>query len=111
MQAFGRVFRIGQKKETSLLRVFAEHTIDEKMDRMQQEKTKAIEAIMCGNNDGSARPTTNELLQLFFLGDGDNQFVIANERPDERKKTILQDNAYMMWNKEDDDQKSRRRWC
>jgi hypothetical protein len=110
MQAFGRVFRIGQKEKTSLLRLIATDTVDEKMDSMQEAKTKAIQAVMGGAGDPNKRPSLQELMELFDIGDTENPFVIADERKDERNKTILQDNAYMRWNGGDDEQRGKRRW-
>lgn len=44
-QAFGRVNRIGQQKETHCVRLFAEGTIDERMNVLQKKKKKQQSAI------------------------------------------------------------------
>lgn len=44
-QAFGRVNRIGQEKETHCVRLFAEGTVDERMNELQEEKKKQQSAI------------------------------------------------------------------
>lgn len=44
-QAFGRVNRIGQQKETHCVRFIAEGTIDEAMDELQQTKKQQQSAI------------------------------------------------------------------
>ncbi|KAL7627311.1 hypothetical protein AAE478_001503 [Parahypoxylon ruwenzoriense] len=41
-QAFGRVYRIGQRKETHLLRIVAKNTIDEKIVSVQEAKLSNI---------------------------------------------------------------------
>ncbi|KAI5861967.1 P-loop containing nucleoside triphosphate hydrolase protein [Durotheca rogersii] len=45
-QAFGRVYRIGQTKETYLVRIMAKDTIDEKVYQAQVTKHKAISQIL-----------------------------------------------------------------
>ncbi|KAG8162112.1 hypothetical protein KVR01_007877 [Diaporthe batatas] len=44
-QAFGRVNRIGQQKETHCVRLFAEGTIDDRMNDLQKKKKKQQSAI------------------------------------------------------------------
>ncbi|KAI1171190.1 P-loop containing nucleoside triphosphate hydrolase protein [Nemania sp. FL0916] len=46
MQAFARVFRIGQTKETHFLRIIAQGTIDERMEALQQVKMKNIDNVL-----------------------------------------------------------------
>ncbi len=41
-QAFGRIKRHGQRKETHLIRLFAEDTIDERIWTLQHDKTAEI---------------------------------------------------------------------
>jgi hypothetical protein len=41
-QAFGRVFRIGQKKTTHNVRILARDTVDEDIDQMQDDKETEI---------------------------------------------------------------------
>src|ERR1700712_737445 len=45
-QAFGRVFRIGQKCKTSLVRLITERTIEERMIEMQKDKQSNIDKVM-----------------------------------------------------------------
>ncbi|KAI1152408.1 SNF2 family N-terminal domain-containing protein [Nemania diffusa] len=42
MQAFSRVFRIGQTKETHFLRIIAQNTIDNRLEAVQERKLKNI---------------------------------------------------------------------
>lgn len=44
-QAFGRVNRIGQRKETHCVRFLGEGTVDQSMDELQQTKKKQQSAI------------------------------------------------------------------
>ncbi|TAQ90570.1 hypothetical protein B7494_g1097 [Chlorociboria aeruginascens] len=65
-QAFGRIFRIGQNKETYMTRIVVRHSVDERLFQMQHHKLKTCEKAM---NDGGSRPTPNlglaELASLF----------------------------------------------
>lgn len=74
-QAFGRVNRIGQQKETHCVRLFAEGTIDERMRKLQEEKKKqqsAIAELEAGK--GLTAKTLRRLLdsQVKKEGDGDD---------------------------------------
>ncbi|KAI1735364.1 SNF2 family N-terminal domain-containing protein [Xylaria scruposa] len=46
MQAFARVFRISQNKETYLLRIIANNTIDNRMEALQKKKVKNISKVL-----------------------------------------------------------------
>lgn len=46
MQAFSRVFRIGQTKKTHFLRIITEGTIDNRIEALQEEKAKNINIAM-----------------------------------------------------------------
>ncbi|KAI1176782.1 P-loop containing nucleoside triphosphate hydrolase protein [Nemania sp. FL0916] len=73
LQAFGRIKRHGQTKETHLVRLFARSTIDERVRRIQNEKEEDIkEAIRQG---GKPKPLSLPE-KLFLMGKGD-----ANESP------------------------------
>ena len=47
-QAFGRVFRFGQKFETAMTRFVVENTVDERIVEMQEKKKEQIERVMDG---------------------------------------------------------------
>lgn len=106
-QAFGRVFRIGQKEKTSLLRLIAEDTIDEKILKMQNDKAKAIKGVMEGDA-GVASPTIHDLMALFAPDDVQEPFVVADEKENDRQCTILHDRAYTQWSNEAAGGRSRR---
>ncbi|KAI1753994.1 SNF2 family N-terminal domain-containing protein [Xylaria castorea] len=63
MQAFARVFRIGQGKETHFLRIVADNTIDNRMEALQEEKKENISRIL---EPGEKRKlSAEEILSLF----------------------------------------------
>ncbi|KAI0204928.1 P-loop containing nucleoside triphosphate hydrolase protein [Astrocystis sublimbata] len=63
LQAFARVFRIGQKKETHFMRIIAENTIDNRIEALQEEKTEKISKIM---EPGAERKlSVEEIVSLF----------------------------------------------
>ncbi|GAW25077.1 putative DNA repair protein rad5 protein [Rosellinia necatrix] len=81
MQAFGRVFRIGQTKETHFLRIIAEDTIDNRIETIQENKAKNISAVV---GPGKRKKlSTEELARLFdYLEtdeDGGPEGVTDNE--------------------------------
>src|SRR5215469_6068431 len=47
-QAFGRVFRFGQKFETAMTRFVVKNTVDQKIIEMQERKKEQIERVMDG---------------------------------------------------------------
>lgn len=47
-QAFGRIFRIGQKKETHMTRLVVKNTIDFRLLSMQLHKLKHLEKVVDG---------------------------------------------------------------
>ncbi|KAI0440532.1 SNF2 family N-terminal domain-containing protein [Xylaria telfairii] len=63
MQAFGRVFRIGQEKETHFLRIVAENTIDNRIEALQAQKKENISKIM--EPGEKWKPSTEEMVSLF----------------------------------------------
>ncbi|PNS17066.1 DNA repair protein RAD5 [Sphaceloma murrayae] len=63
-QAFSRCYRMGQTKETSLLQICVNDTIDERMEAIKGRKQGTID--MVGGNDGksSGKFTKDDLLKL-----------------------------------------------
>ena len=81
-QAFCRVFRIGQKRETHIQRFVVENSVDDNMIEMQDRKTALVERVL--GDDGQAREATsvNELMRLFGRVDTDeegHQFIYAED--------------------------------
>ncbi|KAF2671748.1 P-loop containing nucleoside triphosphate hydrolase protein [Microthyrium microscopicum] len=98
-QAFGRIFRIGQKQQTALLRVFAKDTIDERMYQMQEQKSAKIDAVMKNQGKNMA---PSELLKLFGniqSGDDGEYFVMCDETAP-AKAPMFEDGAYLQWDTE-----------
>ena len=65
MQAFGRVFRIGQEKETFITRFVIKNTVDEKLQALQQKKKDTIDAAIGDDGQRLAKLSLQELLRLF----------------------------------------------
>ncbi|KAI0518053.1 SNF2 family N-terminal domain-containing protein [Xylaria bambusicola] len=63
MQAFGRVFRIGQTKETHFRRIVADCTIDDRLVALQERKEENISKIM--ESGGKQNLSLEETLSLF----------------------------------------------
>ncbi|KAI1420125.1 P-loop containing nucleoside triphosphate hydrolase protein [Xylaria sp. FL1777] len=63
MQAFARVFRIGQTKETYFRRIVADATIDNRMEALQEEKEENISKLM--ESGGKKKLSIQDALSLF----------------------------------------------
>ncbi|CZS91311.1 related to protein RIS1 [Rhynchosporium graminicola] len=78
-QAFGRIFRIGQKKKTFMTRIVVRNTVDMRMLAMQVHKMQDIEKAIPQAGDMKERQnlTLNQLANLFgfLISDGDGQIV------------------------------------
>lgn len=78
-QAFGRVNRIGQQKETHCVHLIAKGTIDEAMSDLQQEKKKqqsAISELEAGK--GLTAKTLRRLLDDHVKNEGDGDGADAD---------------------------------
>ncbi|KAI8624296.1 P-loop containing nucleoside triphosphate hydrolase protein [Xylariaceae sp. FL1651] len=72
MQAFGRVKRHGQTKETHLVRLIAKDTMDEKLVELQVKKTAEIsEALMHGKK---SRTLSSGQCYSLLVGDSNEEF-------------------------------------
>ena len=66
-QASDRAHRIGQTRPVTVYRLISQHTIEEKIVRLHQEKRNLADQILSAS-DQSARFSTTELLQLIKEG-------------------------------------------
>ncbi|EAA28286.2 hypothetical protein GE21DRAFT_6067 [Neurospora crassa] len=64
-QAFGRVFRFGQKKESWFTRILAKNTIDKRIIDLQEDKLKAISKAIQTNDNTKHKLTDEEVGSLF----------------------------------------------
>ncbi|KAI9848067.1 MAG: hypothetical protein M1837_001169 [Sclerophora amabilis] len=74
-QAFGRVFRIGQHKETNFTRLAIRGTVDDRLLGMQKDKTRVVTQAM---NDTGRPPkplSVRQLATLFGLVDEDEDGI------------------------------------
>ncbi|KAI9775902.1 MAG: hypothetical protein M1835_005663 [Candelina submexicana] len=82
-QAFCRIFRIGQTEKTYITRFVVKNTVDEKLDLMQQEKSRIITHAMGDDGKRPGKLSLKELVRLFGpLGEGDEdikEFIIVDD--------------------------------
>ncbi|KAI9888275.1 MAG: hypothetical protein M1814_000778 [Vezdaea aestivalis] len=64
-QAFGRIFRIGQAKESTFLRLIVPGTIDERIIKIQARKQKIIDLAMSDPNEKVEPLKLEEALSIF----------------------------------------------
>ncbi|SCV53634.1 related to protein RIS1 [Fusarium fujikuroi] len=87
-QAFKRVYRTGQLKETHLVRIMAKDTIDERIIMLQDAKEEIIRAAL---QDGEMQPNFSNYLQLQMLFSGkDKQALIAEMEMETRARQAKQ---------------------
>ena len=80
-QAFGRVFRIGQTRETTLTHLVVRNSIDESMVQISASKQKEIDQVITESKRGSPLDVM-ELLRLFGPVQEDEEghpFLFAEE--------------------------------
>ncbi|KAI9877522.1 MAG: hypothetical protein M1830_003663 [Pleopsidium flavum] len=65
LQAFGRVFRIGQHKETHLTRIVVRNTVDDRLLKMQDDKIRVVDGAMMDDGRKVKPLTVEELASLF----------------------------------------------
>ena len=101
-QAFGRVFRIGQDQKTTLARMFAKNTVDERILKLQQKKQENIDAVMDPDvTFKKTKMTIKELLGLFGNVSQDDKgryFLVPEENVNQCP--IFDDDAYHIWDEE-----------
>ncbi|KAK3688097.1 P-loop containing nucleoside triphosphate hydrolase protein [Podospora appendiculata] len=64
-QAFGRVYHMGQTKETYFARIMAKNTIDERMANLQLEKLRVIGQTIKDQDSSKIPLTKEEIIGLF----------------------------------------------
>ncbi len=77
-QAFGRVHRIGQEKETHFAKIVVKDSIDERLVQMQEEKARAIARALGEDGKEERAVLTLEELGRLFGGD-ENEGVGGGE--------------------------------
>ncbi|KAF5694263.1 RIS1-like protein [Fusarium globosum] len=87
-QAFKRVYRTGQLKETHLVRIIAKDSMDERIIMLQDAKEEVIRAAL---QDGEMQPNFSNYLQLQMLFSGkDKETLIAEMEMAARAKQAKQ---------------------
>lgn len=84
-QAFGRVNRIGQKKETKLVRILARGTLDERLVMLQDAKAAIVSNVL---QDGGHEPTfSNELqLRILFTAKNKDDMIDGMQKSSRKRK-------------------------
>ncbi|VTO86631.1 unnamed protein product [Fusarium graminearum] len=84
-QAFGRVNRIGQKKETKLVRILARGTLDERLVMLQDAKAAIVSNVL---QDGGHEPTfSNELqLRMLFTAKNKDDMIDGMQKSSRKRK-------------------------
>ena len=67
-QAFGRVERIGQQKVSHLVRILSTANIDQRIARMQVDKSTKIDYALQDDGHTPVLPTDEKLGKLFAKG-------------------------------------------
>ncbi|KAI9790308.1 MAG: hypothetical protein M1833_001967 [Piccolia ochrophora] len=65
LQAFGRVYRIGQKKECAFIRTVVKNSVDDRLLGMQAHKIKIVDHAMMDDGTQVPKLDLNELVRLF----------------------------------------------
>jgi hypothetical protein len=82
-QAFGRIFRIGQIKETHMTRIVVRNTVDMRLLSMQMYKLKTCErAMQDGEKKDKAVLDLRDLARLFGFLKTDKDGAIVGIEPD-----------------------------
>ncbi|KAI9683632.1 MAG: hypothetical protein M1829_004937 [Trizodia sp. TS-e1964] len=110
-QAFCRIFRIGQERETYITRFVVRNSIDEKLLDMQKEKSRIIDAAIGDSNGGRSKEfTVDELLHLFGPvreeEDDGKEFIIVDDDVEEIEPPMAEGEPPILTNR---DSLSRRR--
>ena len=66
-QAEDRIYRIGQKKNVMIYRMIVEDSIEEKVQRLQKEKTDLYEDLLNGHE--TPMGLTAEIMQNLLMAD------------------------------------------
>ncbi|KAL2261278.1 hypothetical protein VTK26DRAFT_4482 [Humicola hyalothermophila] len=85
-QAFGRVHRIGQRKETYFVKIAVKDTVDERLLAMQGDKDRLIRQALQEDAAHRTAPTLEELMKLFGVDAAENEageLVVAPAAEDE----------------------------
>lgn len=64
-QGYGRVFRMGQTKETYFVRLLAKNTIDGRLAELQAKKLKKIKEMVKDYDSARSAPKFEEVAELF----------------------------------------------
>ncbi|CAI5757838.1 unnamed protein product [Candida verbasci] len=79
LQAMDRAHRLGQKKVVNVYRLITKDTLEEKIMGLQKFKMNIASTIVNQQNAGLQSMDTNQLLDLFDVGDENGKLAESNE--------------------------------
>lgn len=81
-QGYGRVFRMGQTKETYFVRLLAKNTIDGRLAELQAKKLKKIKEMVKDYDTTRSAPKFEEVAELFGKVKYDDQGEVLEVQSD-----------------------------
>ena len=87
-QAFGRVFRIGQSKETYFYRIMVKNSIDGRLLKLQNQKLEQINAVLKDSDPAKQRLTESDVAGLFgrITRSANGQLIVERDYDDESEE-------------------------
>ncbi|KAJ9145041.1 hypothetical protein NKR23_g5609 [Pleurostoma richardsiae] len=98
-QAFARVYRLGQKKETHFARIIVKNSVDEKLMEIQKSKGKEIDQMLKEFDPTAPKMTSLELANIFGrvkeLANGNFRILSDDEDESDEDQSSAEDDEDM----------------
>lgn len=89
-QAMDRAHRIGQKRVVNVYRLITKDTLEEKIMGLQRFKQRIADSIVNEDNVSMQTMDTNQLVDLFNLGEGDEKKK-DSKKPTSKMQALMQE--------------------